>query len=168
MIFNLKYFKILLICVVFAVVAAFTINKNPFSKNAVEDNPKIKKLRLSEGFAAEHIYSPSANNQGSWVAMAFDDKGRLITSDQYGILYRLIIPAIGSGSIKPEVEKLKIGTGIGADTMGMGYSHGLLYACKNLISFAVINHYIKAIKCIQKSMRIAHTHGVSSYACTYL
>jgi putative heme-binding domain-containing protein len=138
MLFNLKKLIFFLAIVAVLGAASFTITKNPFSKHAIEDNPKIKKLRLSEGFAAEHIYSPSANNQGSWVAMAFDDKGRLITSDQYGKLYRLKIPAIGSSSLTPEVEKLKIGTGIGADTMGMGYSQGLLYAFNSL--YVMVNN----------------------------
>ncbi len=138
MLFNLKFFKLLFVGIALIGAAAFTINKNPFSKTAIEENPKIKKLRLPEGFAAEHIYSPSANEQGSWVAMAFDDKGRLITSDQYGRLYRLKIPAIGSASVKPEVEKLLIGTGIGADTMGMGYSQGLLYAFNSL--YVMVNN----------------------------
>ena len=52
-------------------------------------NPKIDKLKLPEGFVAELLYSPGENDQGSWVAMTFDDKGRMITSDQYGYLYRL-------------------------------------------------------------------------------
>ncbi len=138
MLFNLKFFKLLFVGIALIGAAAFTINKNPFSKTAIEENPQIKKLRLPEGFAAEHIYSPSANEQGSWVAMAFDDKGRLITSDQYGRLYRLKIPAIGSASVKPEVEKLLIGTGIGADTMGMGYSQGLLYAFNSL--YVMVNN----------------------------
>ena len=86
MLFNLKKLTLFMAIIAAIGAASFTITKNPFSKHAIEDNPKIKKLRLSEGFAAEHIYSPSANNRGSWVAMAFDDKGRLITSDQYGKL----------------------------------------------------------------------------------
>ena len=28
--------------------------------------------------------------------MAFDDKGRMITCDQYGYLYRITIPPVGS------------------------------------------------------------------------
>ena len=138
MLFNLKNLKLLLVLLSVVGAASFTITKNPFSKHAIEDNPKIKKLRLPEGFAAEHIYSPSANDQGSWVAMAFDDKGRLITSDQYGKLYRLKIPAIGSASVVPQVEKLQIGTGVGADTVGMGYAHGLLYAFNSL--YVMINN----------------------------
>ena len=60
-------------------------------------NPKIQKLKLLPGFRAEHLHSPSENGQGSWVAMTFDNKGRLITSDQYGWLYRMELPDPGSG-----------------------------------------------------------------------
>ena len=55
---------------------------------ATEDtqDPKISKLKLPKDFKVDHLYSPSQNEQGSWVAMTFDDKGRMITSDQYGAL----------------------------------------------------------------------------------
>ena len=49
------------------------------SAEAIAANPKIDKLKLPEGFKAEHLYSPSENEQGSWVSMTFDDKGRMIT-----------------------------------------------------------------------------------------
>src|SRR5918995_5886754 len=71
-------------------------------------NSKLDKLKLSDGFRAEHLYSPSANEQGSWVSMTFDNKGRLITSDQYGALYRLELAPIGD-SAPPKIEKLIIG-----------------------------------------------------------
>lgn len=73
--------------------------------------PKLAKLKLQPGFEAEHLYSPADNDQGSWVAMAFDNKDRLITADQYGALYRLELPAIGSEVLTPKIEKLKIQTG---------------------------------------------------------
>lgn len=99
------------------------------------ENPKVDKLKLQPGFKAEHIYSPSENKQGSWVAMTFDDKGRLIASDQYGGLYRLKIPAAGSGSVAPEIEKLVISK----DTsVGMGYAQGLLYAFNSL--YVMVNN----------------------------
>ncbi|HMR58247.1 MAG TPA: hypothetical protein PKC10_13055, partial [Cyclobacteriaceae bacterium] len=41
-------------------------------------NPKLDKLKLLPGFKAEHLYSPGDQNQGSWVAMTFDNKGRMI------------------------------------------------------------------------------------------
>ena len=64
--------------------------------------PKLAKLKLQPGFEAEHLYSPADNDQGSWVAMAFDNKDRLITADQYGALYRLELPAIGSDVLTPK------------------------------------------------------------------
>ena len=105
--------------------------------NQKQSNPKLDKLKVPEGFVAEHLYSPSANGQGSWVGMTFDDKGRMIVSDQYGALYRLNIPAIGDTS-KVKIEQLKIGTEAdrNADTttlkLGMGYAQGLLYAFNSL------------------------------------
>lgn len=103
-------------------------------------HPKVDKLKLPEGFKAEHLYSPGENGQGSWVSMTFDNKGRLITSDQYGSLYRLEIPA--SDSIEPKVEKLIIGNGTGADTteanVGMGYAQGLVWAFNSL--YVMVNN----------------------------
>jgi putative heme-binding domain-containing protein len=93
-------------------------------------NPKLDKIRLQPGFKIEHLISPSDEKMGSWVSMTFDDKGRMICSDQYGGLYRLTIPAIGSASVKPKVEKLKFGKGV--DTLGIGNAHGMLYAFNSL------------------------------------
>lgn len=108
------------------------------------DSTKIDKLKLLPGFKAEHLYSPSDNKQGSWVAMTFDDKGRMITSDQYGFLYRLELPPVGSGPQKPKIEKLKISLSPlpSADTtkpkVGMGYAQGLLWAFNSL--YVMVNH----------------------------
>src|SRR6218665_3104104 len=110
---------------IFLFVASYTsLKENPA---IAEENPKIAKLKLQPGFKAEHLYSPSENEQGSWVSMAFDDKGRMIASDQYGILYRLTIPAIGQGTT-PKVEKLTIQ----GDTVALGNAQGLLYAFNSL------------------------------------
>lgn len=92
-------------------------------------HPKIEKLKLPEGFRAEHLYGPSENEQGSWVSMAFDHKGRLIASDQYGSLYRLELPPIGADNLKPKVEKLEV---------NMGYAQGLLWAFNSL--FVMVNN----------------------------
>ena len=106
-------------------------------------NPKIDKLKLPPGFKAEHLYSPADNNQGSWVAMTFDNKGRMITSDQYGALYRLVLPMAGD-TTKPKVEKLVIGSTADKSTdtttlkIGMGFAQGLLYAFNSL--YVMVNH----------------------------
>ncbi|GAB4017265.1 c-type cytochrome [Spirosoma koreense] len=99
------------------------------------ENPKVDKLKLQPGFKAEHLYDISENHQGSWVSMTFDDKGRMIASDQYGGLFRLKIPTIGAGSTQPTVEKLVIAK----DTsVGMGYAQGLLYAFNSL--YVMVNN----------------------------
>ncbi|MDT7830522.1 c-type cytochrome [Pricia sp. S334] len=102
--------------------------------------PKLAKLKLQPGFEAEHLYSPGEQEQGSWVAMTFDDKGRLITSDQYGALYRLEIPEIGSEDLSPKIEKLRIQTGeqVADSIIQMGYAQGLLYAFNSL--YVMVNH----------------------------
>lgn len=112
-------------------------------ETATKVNPKIDKLKLPDGFQAEHLYSPADNEQGSWVAMTFDNKGRMITADQYGALYRLELPMIGD-TTKPKVEKLVIGTEADRNTdtttlkIGMGFAQGLLYAFNSL--YVMVNH----------------------------
>lgn len=58
-------------------------------------------ITLREGFDAELLYTvPKA--QGSWIAMAFDPKGRLIVSDQDETgIYRVTLPT-ASAAIKVE------------------------------------------------------------------
>jgi putative heme-binding domain-containing protein len=118
-------------------------DKGTASTQAESVNPKVDKLKLLEGFQAEHLYSPGENEQGSWVSMTFDDKGRLITSDQYGALYRMEIPAVGSASVKPKIEKLIIGDGAQVDTTkthgNMGYAQGLLWAFNSL--YVMVNNH---------------------------
>ncbi|HEY9487853.1 MAG TPA: heme-binding protein, partial [Chryseosolibacter sp.] len=110
-----------------------------------ESNPKISKLKLPTDFKVDHLYSPSENEQGSWVAMAFDDKGRLITSDQYGALYRLELSSVGTDSLA-SIERLDIGKTNAelADTtkpkIEMGYAQGLLYAFNSL--YVMVNNRV--------------------------
>ncbi|MFD1144502.1 c-type cytochrome [Larkinella insperata] len=112
-----------------------TMQVSETDKNPLADKSKIDKLKLLPGFKAEHLYSPSEDGNGSWVAMTFDSKGRMITSDQYGSLYRLELPPIGSGA-KPKIEKLNIKS----DTakVSMGYAQGLLYAFNSL--YVMVNN----------------------------
>ncbi len=103
---------------------------------------KAAMIKLPEGFHAEHLYSPYESGTGSWVSMTFDDKGRLICSDQYGDLYRLIIPPIGADSSeKIKVEKLPFKLNTTEDEKNkvqMGYAQGLVWAFNSL--YAVVNH----------------------------
>jgi putative heme-binding domain-containing protein len=98
-------------------------------------------LKLPEGFHAEKLYSPGENDQGSWVAMTFDDKGRMIASDQYGYLYRVTIPAVGSDTATERVKVEKLEIKMKDDTsqarIKIGLAHGLLYAFHSL--YVMIN-----------------------------
>jgi putative heme-binding domain-containing protein len=115
------------------ILSGVLISNRP-AKHSLPDS-KVDKLKLPSGFVAEHLYSPSASKNGSWVSMAFDNKGRLITSDQYGSLFRMELPEIGQ-TAEPAIEELKIE----GDTskIAMGYAHGLLYAFNSL--YVMINN----------------------------
>ena len=76
------------------------------AQNAAADSPRLvldadTGISLREGFDAELLYEVP-KSQGSWVAMAFDPKGRLIVSDQddKGV-FRVTLPA-GGARIKVE------------------------------------------------------------------
>lgn len=109
-----------------------------------KDDPKISKLKLPADFSVDHLYTPTQHDQGSWVAMAFDDKGRLITSDQYGALYRIELSPIGEDTIR-SIERLDIGKTNAelADTtkpkVEIGYAQGLLYAFNSL--YVMVNNH---------------------------
>lgn len=64
-------------------------------------------IALLAGFDAELLYAVPAE-QGSWVAMAFDPKGRLIVSDQdsQGV-FRVTLPKAGDTETRVAVESLK-------------------------------------------------------------
>jgi len=122
--------------VLFQIVLGCSDDKNKESKNSISSDPKIAALKLPQDFHADHLYSPGINNQGSWVAMTFDDKARMIASDQYGNLYRLTIPAIGSDTNESKIKVDSIVLQIPNDTSKrsrkIGYAHGLLYAFNSL------------------------------------
>ena len=122
---------------VLVTVACSTEEKSEY-KRELTGNPKLDKLKLPDGFVAEHIYSPGEHEDGSWVAMTFDDKNRLITADQYGFLYRLEVPPVGSDSLTPKVERLIIGN-VAEPQVGMGYAQGLLYAFNSI--YVMVNHH---------------------------
>ena len=134
----------IILCTVFFIASSCKQESgSQTNKVAPASQVKLEKLKLADGFRADHLYSPSANEQGSWVSMTFDDKGRLITSDQYGALYRLELSPIGDSS-PPKIEKLVVGSDESQqqDTttlkIGMGYAQGLLYAFNSL--YVMVNH----------------------------
>ncbi len=55
----------------------------------------IDRIKPAAGFAIELLYSVPADQQGSWVNLCADDRGRIYASDQYGGLYRFAPPSPG-------------------------------------------------------------------------
>ncbi|HLT08454.1 MAG TPA: c-type cytochrome [Cyclobacteriaceae bacterium] len=153
---NKPFRKLLLLPLIASVMVACSKEK----EIAGPVHPKVEKLNLLSGFKAEHLYSPGENDQGSWVAMTFDDKGRMITADQYGALYRLQIPGLGAEDATPTVEKLVVGSD--SSKLGMGYAQGLLYAFNSL--YVMVNH--NANDAFDKSTgmyRLQDTNGDDQY-----
>ncbi|MEE2947240.1 MAG: c-type cytochrome [Verrucomicrobiota bacterium] len=85
-------------------------------------------LQLAKGFKAELLHVVPKGEQGSWVAMTEDHKGRLIASDQYGHLYRITPPKIGEDVSKIYIEKINA---------PIGHAQGLLWAFNSL--YVVVN-----------------------------
>ncbi len=86
----------------------------------------VASFKIKEGFKAELLYSVPSE-QGSWVSLCVDPKGRLITSDQYGKLYRLTPPPVGTTQAL-KVEPINI---------DLGMAQGLLWAFDSL--YVVVN-----------------------------
>jgi len=132
------YLQLLLLSILFSITSCRD-KRDLVSQESAD--PKVAKLKMPKGFKAERIYSPGENDQGSWVAMTFDNKGRMIACDQFGGMYRLEIPPLGDSS-KPKVEKLIVGSPDPSDSAtnryGMGYAQGLLYAFNSL--YVMVNH----------------------------
>jgi hypothetical protein len=88
----------------------------------------VDKIKMAKGFKVELLYSVPKEQEGSWVSMTQDDKGRLICSDQYGALYRITPPAIGGSPGETKIEKLSIDFG---HCQGLLYHAGCLYGVVN-------------------------------------
>lgn len=94
------------------------------SNNATASTEVIQPadIQTLPGFQVELIHTVPKEEQGSWVGLTVDDRGRLIATDQYGGLYRLTPSPVGSKE-KAKVEKL---------TAEIAGAHGLLYAFESL------------------------------------
>lgn len=80
-------------------------------------------LKILKDFKVELVYNVPKDQEGSWVSMCVDPKGRLIVSDQYGKLYRITPPAPDARDAAAEVRILDI---------PVGQAQGLLYAFNSL------------------------------------
>jgi putative heme-binding domain-containing protein len=99
--------------------------------NTPEPATDPSEIHTLPGFKVELLYTVPKAEQGSWVSMTVDKKGRLICGDQNGTLYRLTPPPIGSGG-KSVVEPLDA---------EIGGAHGLLYAHDSL--YVMVNENVR-------------------------
>ena len=90
--------------------------------NSITSATDPAEIHVPAGFKVELLYTVPKAEQGSWVSMTVDKKGRLLCGDQYGAIYRLTPPPIGSGG-KSVIEKIEA---------HIGGAHGLLYANDSL------------------------------------
>jgi putative heme-binding domain-containing protein len=106
---------------VIAAVLACHLNAGPA--------PDPAKMKVAQGFKAELIYTVPKGEQGSWVSMTQDPKGRLITGDQGGGFFRVTPPPPGTTE-GVKVEPLQLPKDITIQTIGG--AHGLLCAFDSL------------------------------------
>jgi hypothetical protein len=88
----------------------------------------ISNIKTLPDFKVELLYSVPGGDQGSWVNLCSDDKGRLYASDQYGGFFRFKAPAAGQ-VLKPE-DVQKVPAEIRA-VNGMLFAFGALYVGVN-------------------------------------
>ncbi len=84
--------------------------------------PASAKLKVASGFKVETVYDVPLKQQGSWVALTTDDKGRLLACDQGDKgLYRITLPG-------GAVEKMPVDI---SGAQGLVWQAGALYFGKN-------------------------------------
>lgn len=109
----------------------FALKRNKGARRVQDDTPgdvlPPDQVNVPAGFKVELLYNVPKAEQGSWVSMTVDPKGRILAGDQYGTIYRVTVPPVGS-SDTAKVEPLGV---------QIGGAHGLLYAFNSL--YVMIN-----------------------------
>ncbi len=86
------------------------------------------RIKAAKDFKVELLYSVPGGEQGSWVNLCVDPKGRILASDQYGGLYRFTPPALGETLDPAKVEKVPAEI---RAVNGMVWAFGALYVGVN-------------------------------------
>ena len=73
-----------------------------------EDFETPVNLKSPEGFVVERVFADSVASIGSWVALGVDDKGRLLSADRQGPLYRITLPS-DNDEVKVEALPVEVG-----------------------------------------------------------
>lgn len=92
------------------------------------------RIKAAKGFKVDLLYSVPIEQQGSWVALCLDGKGRFIVSDQYGGLYRFTAPPLGQPLDPASIERVPA---------EIRAANGLLWAFDAL--YVAVNDYERKI-----------------------
>ena len=103
---------------------------DPNAGKAVGENKAtpVDRIKAPAGFKVELLYSVPGGEQGSWVSLCADDKGRIYACDQYGDLYRFPAPAPGQVLKAADIRKMPVNV---RAINGMTWAFGALYAGVN-------------------------------------
>ena len=106
--------------------------KSQVAGPAVNENQAtpLNHLKPAKDFKVELLYSVPAGEQGSWVNLGLDNKGRIIASAQYGGLFRFAAPPAGQPLDPQTIEKVP------AEIRGV---NGILWAFDAL--YVAVNDY---------------------------
>jgi putative heme-binding domain-containing protein len=88
----------------------------------------VSNIKALKDFQVELLYSVPGGEQGSWVALCTDPKGRIYACDQHGDLYRFTPPAPGQTLKKADILKVPVKV---RAINGMVWAFGALYAGVN-------------------------------------
>ncbi|MEI6232245.1 MAG: c-type cytochrome [Planctomycetota bacterium] len=111
-----------------AIVSAQAGEKKAAGEKVPVTATPVDRIRTPKDFKVELLYSVPKETEGSWVSMCVDPKGRLITCDQYGSLYRVTPPALGGKSTETKVEKMPAEID---SAQGLLWAFDSLYVCVN-------------------------------------
>jgi putative heme-binding domain-containing protein len=129
-------------------LVSFGAEQRPQRGAAVGENTAtpVSRIKAMKDFQVELLYSVPGGDQGSWVALCTDPKGRIIAADQYGGLYRFTPPAANQPLTAAKIEKMPI---------EIRAANGLLWAFNAL--YVGVNDYERKIP--SGVYRITDTNG---------
>ena len=116
------------IALLLSLANAFGQSQLPPLEKSVED-PSTG-LNVPPGFEVDLVYKVDKKKYGSWIAMAFDGKGRLAVSDQGGAgTFSIEIPKPGETFDESKIKKLNVKS----SQWGMLYAFDHLYMMGNRV-----------------------------------
>jgi putative heme-binding domain-containing protein len=88
----------------------------------------VERIKAADGFRVELLYSVPMKQQGSWINLCADDRGRIFVSDQYGGLFCFPAPATDWPLDPRTIDKIPATI---RAVNGMVWAFGALYVAVN-------------------------------------